>query len=43
MKEQTIILDNVAILKNQILFRIRQKINGVFGWECTMTDDMPVK
>jgi hypothetical protein len=36
-------IDNAVISKNQRLVRIRQKINDVFGWNCTMNDDMLVK
>jgi len=28
---------------NQKTVRIRQKIKEVFGWDCTMSDDMLVK
>ena len=43
MESETINIDNVAISKNQRLVQIRQKIKDVFGWECTITDDMLVK
>jgi hypothetical protein len=43
MESQTIIIDNVAISKNQKLVQIRQKIKDVFGWESMMTDNMLVK
>jgi hypothetical protein len=43
MESQTITMDNAAISRNQRLVQIRKKINNVFGWECTMNDDMLVK
>jgi hypothetical protein len=43
MESQTRMIDNAAISKNQRLVRIRQKIKDVFGWDCTMNDDMLVK
>ena len=43
MESQTLIIDNSAISKNERLVQIRKKIKDVFGWECTMNDDMLVK
>ena len=43
MESQTLIIDNAAISKNERLVQIRKKIKDVFGWECTMNDDMLVK
>jgi hypothetical protein len=36
-------IDIAAISKNERLVQIRKKIKDVFGWECTMNDDMLVK
>ena len=43
MESQTLMIDNAAISKNERLVQIRKKIKDVFGWECTMNDDMLVK
>jgi hypothetical protein len=40
MESQTLMIDNAAISKNERLGQIRKKIKDVFGWECTMNDDM---
>jgi phosphoribosylpyrophosphate synthetase len=43
MVSQTAIIDNAMTSRNQRLVQIRQKIKDVFGWECTMNDDILVK
>ena len=43
MELQTITMDNATISRNQRLDQIRKKIKDVFGWECTINDDMLVK
>jgi len=36
-------MENTAISNSQRIVQIRQKIKEVFGWDCTMKDDVLVK
>jgi hypothetical protein len=43
MVSRPLTMENMATSTSQRIVQIRQKIKEVFGWDCTMKDDVLVK
>jgi len=43
MESQPFMMENTATFNSQRIVQIRQKIKEVFGWDCTLKDDLLVK
>jgi hypothetical protein len=43
MVSQPLMMEKTATHNSQGIIQIRQKIKEIFGWDCTMKDDVLVK